>query len=133
MLIECYFDGSCEPYNPGGRMGFGVIIKKDKQVIHEWSYSVAKHPDNSNNVAEYGALEYCLKWLIENEYKKEVIFIKGDSKMVIEQMSGRWRIKAGRYKEYALSCKSLLTEFSSIHFHWIPREKNEHADLLSKS
>jgi ribonuclease HI len=131
--ILCHFDGSCEPRNPGGNMGFGVVMKADGIVFHEWTNFVRAHPHNSNNVAEYGALEYCLEKLIEMGLADHEIEIRGDSKLVIEQMMGRWKIKAGMYREYALSCKSKLSSFSNLKFRWVPRHLNQEADILSKA
>lgn len=130
--ILCHFDGSCEPRNPGGNMGFGVVMKADGLVFHEWNQFVRSHPHNSNNVAEYGALEYCLNKLIEMGLTDHEIEIKGDSKLVIEQMSGRWKMKGGMYFQYAKACKELLSQFENIKFTWVPRHLNQEADNLSK-
>ena len=131
--ILCHFDGSCEPRNPGGNMGFGVVMKADGNLFHEWTHFVRAHPHNSNNVAEYGALEYCLNKLIEMGLQDHEIEIRGDSKLVIQQMSGKWKMKGGMYLNYARACKGLLPNFSNLSFRWIPREQNHEADILSKA
>jgi ribonuclease HI len=131
--IVCYFDGSCEPRNPGGNMGFGVVMKADGDVFHEWTNFVRAHPHNSNNVAEYSALEYCLNKLIEMGLTDHEIEIIGDSNLVIQQMSGKWKMKGGMYLQYALSCRGLLPKFSNLSFKWVPRHLNVEADNLSKA
>jgi ribonuclease HI len=55
-VIKASFDGACQPFNPGGHIGPGWVIgKKD---YHEF---VAARADNSNNVAEYMALNHLLE------------------------------------------------------------------------
>ncbi len=130
--ITCYFDGACEPRNPGGNMGIGAIIFEDGEIIDSISFFVQANNDNSNNVAEYMAIEWVLTTLISLKYEKENIKIFGDSKLVIEQMKGFWRIKEGRYVHVAKRCKLLIPLFSNLKLKWIPREENGYADDLSK-
>ena len=61
------------------------------------------------------------------------IIVYGDSKLVIEQMFGSWKIRKGAYVPLALAAQRLLRQFKNIKGRWIPREKNEIADELSKS
>lgn len=56
------------------------------------------------------------------------------AKLVVEQMSGRWRMKAGRYIDHAKRSQQLLAMFrGKINIRWVPREQNGRADELSKS
>ncbi len=136
--LTAYFDGSCEPKNPGGNMGTGAIVLDDGQLLFEHSDFIKANPDNSNNVAEYIGLREILRWLTTNGIKGRSIIIHGDSKLVIEQMTGRWKIKNGRYTPYAKACMFYLKELigrdfsNEITFKWIPRQLNEHCDMLSK-
>ncbi len=131
-IITCYFDGACEPRNPGGNMGIGAIVIKEDEVLFEHSEYIVAHPSNSNNVAEYMGLNKILDWLLENNLNEHTILVYGDSKLAIEQVSGRWRIKQGRYVKYAHEAREKKGKFSNIMFNWIPREKNSIADDLSK-
>lgn len=136
--IIVFFDGSCGPFNPGGEMGWGFVVKlvKDGEYVslHSESGFEPESEDNSNNVAEYMALHDSLIWLIKNGHNTKRVFFAGDSKLVINQMEGWWRIKAGLYKETAIVVKSLLKEwFKDCYFQWIPRSLNEEADELSKA
>ena len=58
-----------------------------------------------------------------------------DSKLVVEQMSGRWKIKHEDMRRLALQARDLAAEISSaggsVSFEWIPREQNKTADALS--
>lgn len=133
-MIKCYFDGCTEPVNPYGNMGMGAIIIRDNVSIFKHSSFIPASKENSNNVAEYLALEKILIWLSENKIVEQTVFIYGDSKLVINQMNGSWRIKHGLYKDHAIRCKSLLGKVAvKLVFKWIPRELNTIADDLSKA
>lgn len=86
----------------------------------------------SNNVAEYMGIYYCLEFLKLKGLQKASITIYGDSKMVVEQMSGRWRVKGGLYVEAFKKAFCMVKEFPRIRIIWIPREQNGLADALSK-
>jgi len=126
-FYKCYFDGACEPQNPGGAMGIGYTVNDFKDYDFK-----APDPENTNNVAEYLAFCKILQHL-EGE-KKCKINILGDSMLVINQMNGLWKIKKGKYKEIALEAKILLNKLkkdNNIILKWIPRERNVIADELS--
>ena len=127
-MYTLYFDGS----NKGDRFGCGAaVIYKGKNKEYSKAITLVDQP-MSCNVAEYQGLITGLQWLLQNKKENEQIFVFGDSKMVINQMFGYWRIKNGLYKEKGLQCQDLLTQFSDIHGYWIPREQNDEADCLSK-
>ena len=134
MKYECYFDGACEPINPGGTIGVGVYIKGElPDQIFKYSKTIPASTGNTNNVAEYLGIIKIFE-LMSKKTDCEII-IRGDSKMVINQMKGEWKIKKGLYYEYALKAQKLFEELSKknkITLIWIPREQNELADELSK-
>jgi len=131
-MIECFFDGCCEPINPGGTAAYGVVIYKNGEKIWEDSKIVGSGKGISNNVAEYAGFKAILKYLLDHELNKSQIIAYGDSMMVVKQMAGAWRIKAGAYVELALECQDMLRHFPYLVGKWIPREKNYLADELSK-
>ena len=131
-----YFDGACEPVNPGGTAAYGAVIMQDGQHIWECSELVnpeqGKEDQTSNNVAEYCGLIAILEYLIHLGAQHEPIMVYGDSQLVIQQMFGRWNIKSGIYVPYALKAKELRQSFSNLSGQWIKRELNTVADELSK-
>lgn len=132
--IVCYFDGATEPINPGGSMGIGCCAMIDKKIIYQHSGFVEAKPENSNNVAEYMALVHILEYLKSAGYDADNTIIYGDSMLVIKQMTGKWKIKEGRYVEHARKSLTLIRQFRKVPlFFWIPREKNFLADELSKA
>lgn len=131
--IELFFDGCCEPVNPGGTSSYGLIIFQDSKKIYEKSEIVAKGKSSTNNVAEYAGILEGLRWLYRHKLYKENILCRGDSKLVIEQLMGRWKINQGVYVPWALKCKKALVYFPNIALQWIPRDENYLADALSKA
>lgn len=83
----------------------------------------------TNNVAEYVGLISALEWVNENQPSAEVL-VRMDSKLVIEQMSGNWKIKHPDMQQLAIRANHLA---SSLHvsYQWIPREQNSKADALA--
>lgn len=130
-MIKVWFDGACWP-NPGGTASYGWAVSKEGYFHEEGSGIIGKGRFMSNNVAEYTALYEALRWLKENDHTKDKVQCYGDSKLVIEQMSQRWRVKGGLYVEAFKKTFCMAEEFQSIRFIWIPREKNGLADYLSK-
>jgi ribonuclease HI len=131
-MITLYFDGACEPVNPGGHASYGFVVYRGKSsLIREYGY-LGHGPKMSNNVAEYTALYEALSYLQAMKITTEPILARGDSKLVIEQMSGRWASHGGLYVPYMEATKTLAKIFNDIMYEWIPREQNSEADELSK-
>lgn len=131
-MIKAYFDGACAPFNPGGHMGIGAyVLDHDGTRIFEYSGYEPNSPTTSNNVAEYMAIENCMDFIINNGFSEEDVTFFGDSKLVIMQMSGKWRVHGGHYAETAERCLNKLYFINNAKFKWIPREHNENADYLS--
>ncbi len=132
-IVECWFDGSCGPTNPGGIMGCGCIIKQGNKYLLKEGFRLSSdgYTVTTNNISEHFALQNILKKLIELGLQKEKIVVYGDSNLVIQQMLGNWRIKSGYYKDTAVESRLLLFNFTDIDFKWIPREQNGNANELS--
>lgn len=83
----------------------------------------------SNNVAEYKAMIAGVRRALELDPDAE-LHIRMDSKLVVEQMSGRWKIKHPDMADLAAEARQLLTG-TPVKFEWIPRELNSKADRLA--
>jgi probable phosphoglycerate mutase len=88
----------------------------------------------SNNVAEYSGLVAGLEAAAEIDAGADVL-AKMDSKLVVEQMSGRWKIKHEDMRRLALEARDVCARIrdagGSVAFEWVPRERNKDADALS--
>ncbi len=85
----------------------------------------------TNNVAEYEGLLAGLR--AAAELGADEVDARMDSKLVVEQLSGRWRIKHAALKPLAAQAKDLVAAFTAVRFEWIPRERNAHADRLANA
>ncbi|MER6214059.1 bifunctional RNase H/acid phosphatase [Streptomyces sp. NPDC001674] len=83
----------------------------------------------TNNVAEYRGLIAGLKAARELDPDAEVR-VRMDSKLVVEQMSGRWKIKHPGMRPLAAEAATILPR-AQVTYEWIPRERNKHADRLA--
>ena len=129
--IICFFDGACSPRNPGGHMGWGAIVQLEKECKHFYGGKLESE-NNTNNVAEYMAFLELMHYF-EGSKGLDII-IHGDSKLVIKQMQGHYKIKSGKYKMLAVTAKKYVMELlknNKLTLHWIPRELNTDADELS--
>lgn len=132
------FDGLCEPMNPGGIATYGVVIRggRNHELIEEKKGLALAEPWTdlaSNNVAEYSALILGLEWLIDHGMQDERIVVRGDSSLVINQLSGKWKkAKAARIRGLYLRALELLKHFKNVKLEWVDREQNKQADLLSR-
>jgi ribonuclease H / adenosylcobalamin/alpha-ribazole phosphatase len=123
VLIEA--DGGSRG-NPGAA-AYGAVLKDAEtgEVIAEDAAAIGIA---SNNVAEYSALIAGLR-LAERFAPEADIEVRMDSKLVVEQMSGRWKIKHPSMKPLALEANR-LAPFGTT-YTWVPREQNKHADRLA--
>ncbi len=132
-MIEVYFDGLCQPINPGGVSCYAFIVKSDGRIIHS-DYGVAAKPfseESTNNVAEYTALAKALQWLLANNFNSKKVEIKSDSQLVVNQLTGDYKVKAKRILPLFKQVLFLKTKFQDIQIKWIPRDKNREADRLT--
>jgi probable phosphoglycerate mutase len=113
-----------------------VILDADL-VMWESAAQVIMEPGGvtSNNVAEYsGFIAVATK--LRELYPGRRCIIRGDSKLVVEQVHGRWQVHAGHYVPYyhqaVLAWRELKKVSPKTRLVWIPREQNGLADKLSK-
>lgn len=136
-VYKCFFDGACEPKNPGGNMGIGALIYSNETVIKTHSEYISASPANSNNVAEYLGILWVLETLLQllPDQAGAKVEIKGDSKLVVMQLTGLWKIKKGLYASYATEARGKLAELkkvAEVAITWIPGHTNIEADKLSR-
>ena len=132
-MITVFYDGCCEPRNPGGNAGFGAVIYVHNREAKRLSLYTPAHPENSNNVAEYKGLTCALEWLLENSFEKNKVRFFGDNMMTVMQMNGKWKARSGMYIPHYMKARDLGKKFKNLKFKWIPREQNDIADDLSKT
>jgi len=112
--------------NPG-EAGFGFVIRDDEgRVLVERGGYLGR---TTNNVAEYTAVAEALELIASSGTDAEVE-VRADSRLLVEQLSGRWKIRNGGLQEIALRIRRTLDP-RRVHYVWVPREENAAADALA--
>ncbi|MFE9063569.1 bifunctional RNase H/acid phosphatase [Streptomyces violaceusniger] len=113
--------------NPGPA-GYGAVVL-DAETGEPLAEVAEYIGTATNNVAEYKGLIAGLRAAKALDPEAEVR-VRMDSKLVIEQMSGRWKIKHPDMRPLAAEAKAIMPP-GQLTYEWIPREKNKHADRLA--
>jgi ribonuclease H / adenosylcobalamin/alpha-ribazole phosphatase len=113
--------------NPGPA-GYGAVVcaAATGEVLAERAEGIGVA---TNNVAEYQGLLAGLR--AAADLGAQDVEVRMDSKLVVEQMSGRGKIKHAALQPLALEGQRLARRFTRIRYEWIPREHNKHADRLA--
>lgn len=111
--------------NPGPAAYGTVVRTAEGRLVAE---QAAYLGNTTNNVAEYNGMLAGLE--IVNEIDPDaVIHVRLDSKLVVEQMSGRWKIKNADLRDIAMTARKAFAP-ERVTYEWIPRELNKAADAL---
>ena len=124
VLVEA--DGGSRG-NPGPA-GYGSVVwSADRSIVlAESKQSIGWA---TNNVAEYRGLIAGLEEAAKLHATE--VAVSMDSKLVVEQMSGRWKVKHPDLAELHEQARALAQRFDRVSFTWIPRAENAHADRLA--
>jgi ribonuclease H / adenosylcobalamin/alpha-ribazole phosphatase len=125
LLVEA--DGGSRG-NPG-LAGYGAVVRDayTGEVLAEVSEAIGRA---TNNVAEYSGLLAGLRAAARLAPGAEAE-IRMDSKLVVEQMSGRWQIKHPELRVLAAQASQAARALGRVSYTWVPRERNTHADRLA--
>jgi ribonuclease HI len=124
-VVRLFTDGAARG-NPGPA-GLGISIEDENgmklQTLHKWIGTA------TNNQAEYRALLEGLKAV--RAWNPDRLEMRLDSKLVVEQVKGVYKVKEPQLKELHEQVKSLLAEFGDWNIEHVDREQNKRADLLA--
>jgi len=114
--------------NPGPA-GYGAVVRDADtgEVLAEAFDSLGT---TTNNVAEYHGLIAGLRTAADLAPGADVA-VRMDSKLVVEQMSGRWQIKHPALRPLAAEAQAAARRLGRITYQWVPRAQNAHADRLA--
>ena len=114
--------------NPGPA-GYGAVVRDATtgDVLAEASESIGRA---TNNVAEYSGLIAGLRAAAAIARGADVE-VRMDSKLVVEQMSGRWQIKHPDMRPLAATARETARALGRVSYTWVPRSRNAHADRLA--
>lgn len=126
-MIVAYIDGGARG-NPGPA-GYGVRIEQpDGTLIDEFRESIGVA---TNNVAEYRALLAALEWARQHGHTN--VHVRSDSKLLVEQMLGRYKIKHPGLQPLNAKARLLAHEIGRVTFEHVGRALNAHADRLANA
>ncbi|MBX6372537.1 MAG: bifunctional RNase H/acid phosphatase [Acidothermus sp.] len=127
LIVEA--DGGARG-NPGPA-GFGAVVRDaaTREVLAERSGFLGVA---TNNVAEYRGLIAGLQAAADIDPAAEVE-VRLDSRLLVEQMTGRWQVKHPDLRPLAGEAARLISRFPKVTFTWVPREANAHADRLANA
>jgi len=111
--------------NPGSA-GYGAVVTENGKIVAELFDVIGVA---TNNVAEYSGLLAGLSHIHQLD-KDATVEVAMDSKLVVEQMSGRWQIKHADMRDLAKQCRDAHAP-TLVTYSWIPRDENSHADRLA--
>ena len=113
--------------NPGIAAGGAVVLDEvSGAVLSEIGVYVGIA---SNNVAEYNGMIAGLEAALQRDPAASV-HVRLDSRLVVEQMTGRWKIKHPDMQVLASRAKALIQD-RDVSFEWVPRLSNKRADAAA--
>ncbi len=126
MKVRVEADGGSRG-NPGPA-GYGAVVRDAEggSVLAEAQSAIGTA---TNNVAEYRGLIAGLQ--AAAGVGADDVDVCMDSKLVVEQMSGRWRVKHPDLARLHEQARELARGFGRVTYTWIPRAQNSHADRLA--
>lgn len=111
--------------NPGPA-GYGAVVTESGKIVAELFDVIGVA---TNNVAEYSGLLAGLSHIHQLD-AQATVEVAMDSRLVVEQMSGRWQIKHADMRDLAKQCRDAHPA-ALVTYLWIPRDENSHADRLA--
>ena len=114
--------------NPGIAAGGAVVVDESTGVVIAQIGVYVGHA--TNNVAEYSGMLAGVKFAVEHSSDDVDILVRMDSKLVVEQMSGRWKIKHPDMAVLAAEAKAVIGH-RTVYFVWVPRLDNARADAMA--
>jgi ribonuclease HI len=123
VTVNC--DGAARG-NPGPAGAGAVVVGEDGTVLAEVAEGLG---ETTNNVAEYTAV---IRGLEEAQRlgAREVL-LRSDSQLLINQLTGRYRVKAPHLQPLHRQVRELLRSFDRVDLEHVPRERNVAADALA--
>jgi len=126
-VVMVHFDGGSRG-NPGPA-GIGAVVTDPSSHPPARLASVSEYiGDTTNNVAEYRALIAGLE--AARAFPARAVEVRGDSKLVIEQVKGTWKVKQAHLRPLMEDVRRLLAAYERTALVHVPREQNKDADLL---
>lgn len=133
--MEGWFDGACEPVNPGGVATWAYVVRDGgragaKGPPRASGEGLVEGPPASrtSNVAEYWGLAHLLQRILAEGWQAEPWVLHGDSRLVVKQASGEWQAHRPHLAALRTHVHALLAQVPGARLVQVPREANAEAD-----
>lgn len=120
-----YSDGGSRG-NPGPAGCGGIIYDEKKVILGDFHRFLG---ERTNNYAEYQGVIIGMQTALN--LGVSALVVKMDSKLAIEQLAGRWKVKHPQIRLLWQEAKALESEFEQVHYEHVRREHNTQADQLA--
>lgn len=126
-MNQLFCDGGIifNPDKKTGQICFGFVLKENNKIIFQ---NAEYQIDGTTPIAEYLAVISGLKKAIEMKIKDIEVF--SDSRLVINQITKKWRVYEKTLKGLNFDVQFFSKQFDKISFSWIPREENRETDFI---
>ena len=123
VIINC--DGAARG-NPGPAGAGAIVVDENGAVLAEVAEGLG---ETTNNVAEYTAV---IRGLEEaKRLGAREVLLRSDSQLLINQLTGRYRVKAPHLQPLHKRVRDLMRAFTRVDLEHVPRERNAAADSLA--
>jgi len=129
--LDLWFDGASRGNGrDGARAAIGglVIDPETGEVLVEVSDAIG---EETNNVAEYRALLATIE--AAAAFPARTIRVHGDSALVVNQLLGRWKVKAAHLAPLLRAVKAAAARYERVEYVHVPRAENARADALANA
>jgi ribonuclease H / adenosylcobalamin/alpha-ribazole phosphatase len=123
VIVVC--DGAARG-NPGPAGIGAAVLTPEGEVLAEVAQGIG---ETTNNVAEYTAALEGLRRAAD--LGADEVELRSDSRLLVEQLAGRYRVKAVHLRPLHQAISTEARRFRRIEFRNVPREQNTHADRLA--
>lgn len=121
-----YGDGGSR--NNPGEAAYGFVVYEGEKILYKEGKRIGIA---TNNVAEYSAVMNALRYIASLKHKVKTIDFFLDSKLAVEQLNGRWKIKSESLRSLYHTVKTLEMSLGiKITYSHVLREKNKEADKM---
>jgi ribonuclease HI len=130
-----HFDGLFEPrFTDRGIATYGFVVRHGSARAGEGKgFLAGPGAPASANFAEFGALMHALQWLEEHKRDEEPIVVRGDSRLVVETVAGRWKLSSPRLLPLRELARQKIAALGvPVTLEKVSREENAEADRLSR-
>ena len=125
--VVIYCDGGSRG-NPGPSAIGAVVLDPSTEPPRRLATVSARIGVTTNNVAEYRALIAGLE--AAAPFGAQLVRVRADSKLVVEQVKGRWKVKQPHLRPLLEEARKLLAGYEEVDVQHVPRAENAAADAL---